>query len=127
MWRRRAEPLQMAGRVETPTGNVRLTLPTPGLAGDDLIVSAEPRPSAGATVTAVGAASLTSTATSTAMPAGAATPGWSIRDGEGRIVASGLGSRAEALRNIGLIAVRGRCAPYELLDPTGRVTGDRLS
>lgn len=109
MWRRRAAALQMARLIETPTGNVRLTLPMPAAAADDLALAASGGGSAALAL----------------VPAPSA--GWSIRDGEGRVVASDLESRAAALRMIGIVALHGHSAPYEVLDPSGRPTGDRLS
>ncbi len=128
MWRRRAEPLQMAPGVNSPTGNVRLTVPAPRVAGDDLVPTTEQAVPRATVVPADDGASPLATAPPAPVDGGAPTAaGWSIRDGDGTIVEAGLSSRAEALRTIGLVAMRGRCAPYEVLDPTGRPTGDRLS
>jgi hypothetical protein len=141
MRRRRVAAMQMAPLVETPTGNVRLTLPLPALAGDDRLLTSEtvsaPKvtidlvAAAGAGGASVGAVAEPTVTAVTDPTVGtttiAAAPGWSIRDGDGHIVASGLASRAAALRTIGVVAMRERCAPYEVLDPAGRPTGDRLS
>lgn len=52
---------------------------------------------------------------------------WSIRDAAGTVVASGLESRADALRAVGLAALRGADLPLLVYGPDGLATGDRLA
>jgi hypothetical protein len=55
------------------------------------------------------------------------TGGWEIHDGDGVAVKLTLENRAEALRYMCLIALRGISLPLSLYGPDGRPTGDRLA
>jgi hypothetical protein len=100
----RTEGFLLAPFVDVPTGNVRLSY---------------------------GAASVVPSATQD--PAADEDPGdqpvqhWSIQDGNGDVVLAGLGSRAEAVRQLGPLAVRGAALPLVVYDPAGGPTGEHLA
>jgi hypothetical protein len=53
---------------------------------------------------------------------------WVIKDGEGADLGRVLPSRSEALREMGVLAYRGRVSlPLILYGPDGRPTGDHLA
>lgn len=55
------------------------------------------------------------------------TAGWSVHDGHGAVVLSGLGSRAEAIRQLGALALKGAELPLQVHRPDGSPTGERLA
>jgi hypothetical protein len=62
-------------------------------------------------------------------PTSSAEPGagWSVLDGNGELVLEALSSRAEALRSLGGLAMKGAELPLTVLRPDGLPTGDHLA
>lgn len=104
--RRHAAALAFAEHIEIPTGNVHVLPPAPG--------SAEPDDTADDGAGDPGGSRRTDV-------------GWEIHDGDGAVLVPPLGSRAEALREMGVLAFRGASLPLTLYGPDGRPTGDRLA
>lgn len=67
--------------------------------------------------------------TGTAEGTGAEDPGagWSVHDGRGDVVLSGLPSRSEAIRRLGALALKGAELPLQVHRPDGSATGERLA
>ena len=55
------------------------------------------------------------------------TGAWEVRDGDGATLEPTLESRAEALRYMCIVALRGTSLPLSLYAPDGKPTGDRLA
>ena len=55
-----------------------------------------------------------------------ATGGWQVHNGDGDVIEVPLETRAEALRHMCLLALRGAPLPLTLHDRDGNPTGDRL-
>jgi hypothetical protein len=95
--------------LEVPTGNVHVLPPDQG----------------------PGRASTPPTPAPPAVEPGTVGPGraeWVIKDGEGADLGRVLPSRSEALREMGVLAYRGRVSlPLILYGPDGRPTGDHLA